>query len=65
LQEAEIDQFAWVKLEEAKNDKLLDGIYDESTMVAKAVEAASGKKSDRQRAQEFLDIDSGRRPIEI
>jgi 8-oxo-dGTP pyrophosphatase MutT (NUDIX family) len=33
LQEEETDQFAWVTLEEAKNYKLIDGIYDELSMV--------------------------------
>lgn len=33
LQVEENDQFAWVTLEEAKNYKLLDGIYDELVMV--------------------------------
>jgi len=33
LQAEENDQFAWVTLEEAKNYKLLDGIYDELVMV--------------------------------
>ena len=29
LQEEELDQYAWVSLEEAKNYNLIDGIYDE------------------------------------
>ncbi len=33
LQSEENDQFAWVDLEEAKEYKLLDGIYDELVMV--------------------------------
>lgn len=35
LQEGEIDEFAWVNLEEAKNYNLIDGIYDELVMVEK------------------------------
>ncbi len=33
LQAEETDQFAWVTLEEAKDYKLIDGIYDELAMV--------------------------------
>ena len=32
LQEDELDQHAWVSLEEAKNYQLIDGIYDELVM---------------------------------
>ena len=32
LQEEELDQYAWVSLEEAKNYNLIDGIYDELIM---------------------------------
>ena len=32
LQEDELDQYAWVSLEEAKDYKLIDGIYDELVM---------------------------------
>jgi len=35
LQSEEVDKFAWVSLEEAKNYELLDGIYDELVMVDK------------------------------
>ena len=35
LQEEEVDKFAWVNLEEAKNYQLIDGIYDELIMVDK------------------------------
>jgi len=35
LQEGEVDEFAWVNLEEAKNYNLIDGIYDELVMTEK------------------------------
>ena len=35
LQEGETDEFAWVTLEEAKNYKLIDGIFDELAMADK------------------------------
>ncbi len=46
LQAEENDQFAWVSLEEAKNYKLLDGIYDELVMVDNK---RKGKRSEWQR----------------
>ena len=46
LQEDEIDEFAWVSLEEAKDYDLLDGIYDELVMAQNQIE---GKKSEWKR----------------
>lgn len=46
LQKEEADEFAWVSSREAKNYKLLDGIYDELIMADNMV---SGKKSEWQR----------------
>jgi len=46
LKEDESDQYAWVSLEEAKNHKLLDGIYDELVMVENQ---RKGKKYEWQR----------------
>lgn len=46
LQEDELDQYAWVSLEEAKNYQLIDGIYDELVM---AENRRKGKKSEWQR----------------
>ncbi len=46
LQPEESDQFAWVNLEEAKNYKLIDGIYDELAMVDNK---RKGKKTEWQR----------------
>lgn len=46
LQEAECDEFAWVSLEEAKNYKLIDGIYDELAM---ADDLRRGKKTEWRR----------------
>lgn len=43
LQEDELDQYAWVSLEEAKNYQLVDGIYDELVM---AENRRKGKKSE-------------------
>jgi len=46
LQEEELDQYAWVSLEEAKNYKLIDGIYDELVMTDNQ---RKGKKTEWQR----------------
>lgn len=46
LQESELDQAAWVTLEEAKGYSLIDGIYDELVM---AEQARKGKTSEWQR----------------
>src|SRR3989338_8258356 len=46
LQAGETVEFAWVSLEEAKNYKLIDGIYDELVM---AENRRLGKKSEWQR----------------
>jgi 8-oxo-dGTP diphosphatase len=46
LQVEENDQFAWVGLEEAKGQQLIDGIYDELAMVENK---RKGKKSEWQR----------------
>jgi 8-oxo-dGTP diphosphatase len=46
LQEEELDEHAWVSLEEAKNYKLIDGIYDELVMTESL---RKGKKSEWQR----------------
>ncbi|KKU99321.1 MAG: hypothetical protein UY32_C0002G0057 [Candidatus Jorgensenbacteria bacterium GW2011_GWC1_48_8] len=46
LQEGETDSFAWVSLDEAKNYKLIDGIYDELVMVENK---RKGVKSEWQR----------------
>lgn len=35
LQPEEVEEFAWISLEKAKNYQLLDGIYDEMVMVDK------------------------------
>lgn len=43
LQKDELDECAWVNLEEAKNYKLVDGIYDELVM---AENKRKGKKSE-------------------
>lgn len=48
LQEEEEDQYAWVSLEEAKNYKLIDGIYDELVM---AEGKLKGVKSEWHRSQ--------------
>lgn len=48
LQEAELDQFAWVSLEQAKNYDLIDGIYDELVM---AENMRKGGKTEWQRFQ--------------
>ena len=45
-QEGESDQYAWATLEEAKNYKLIDGIYDELVM---AENQRRGKKYEWQR----------------
>jgi 8-oxo-dGTP diphosphatase len=46
IQEDEIDKYTWVNLEEAKNYKLIDGIYDELVMAEKQ---RQGQKSEWQR----------------
>lgn len=46
LQEKELDQFAWVDLEEAKKYSLIDGIYDELVMTENK---RSGKKTEWKR----------------
>ncbi len=46
LQEEELDQFAWVDLEEAKKYNLIDGIYDELVM---AENKRKGKKMEWKR----------------
>ncbi len=46
LQAEETDKFAWVSLEEAKDYKLIDGIYDELVMAANKLK---GLKTDWQR----------------
>jgi len=46
LQAEESDQFAWVNLKEAKNYKLIDGIYDELVM---AENKRKGKRTEWQR----------------
>lgn len=43
LQEEEEDQYAWVSLEEAKNYKLIDGIYDELVMADKKLKGIKGE----------------------
>ena len=43
LQEEELDQYAWVNLEEAKNYKLIDGIYDELVMTEKKRKGEKGE----------------------
>ncbi len=50
LQEEECDEFAWVSLDEAKNYKLIDGIYDELAM---AENRRQGKKSEWQRVEKI------------
>lgn len=45
LQPGETDEYAWVSLEEAKNYKLLDGIYDELVMVEKKRQQAGSRGS--------------------
>lgn len=47
LQEDELDQYAWISLEEAKDYKLIDGIYDELVM---ADNQRKGTKSEWTRA---------------
>jgi 8-oxo-dGTP pyrophosphatase MutT (NUDIX family) len=47
LDPAESDAYAWVNLEEAKQYKLIDGIFDELAMVD---QKRSGKRSEWQRA---------------
>ncbi len=47
LQEGETDQAAWVSLEEAKDYKLIDGIWDEMAM---AEALRTGKRSEWKRA---------------
>lgn len=46
LQEKELDQFAWVDLEEAKKYNLIDGIYDELVMTENK---RNGKKTEWKR----------------
>lgn len=46
LQKDELDEYAWVSLEGAKNYQLIDGIYDELVM---AENQRKGKKSEWQR----------------
>lgn len=46
LQEDELDQYAWVSLDEAKNYPLIDGIYDELVMIESR---KRGKRSEWQR----------------
>lgn len=46
LQEDELDQYAWVSLDEVKNYQLIDGIYDELVMTENR---KRGKKSEWQR----------------
>ncbi len=46
IQPEEVDQFAWVTLEEAKNYNLIDGIYDELLMTEKKL---NGEKTIWQR----------------
>ena len=46
LQKDELDQYAWVNLEEAKQYQLIDGIYDELVM---AENQRKGKKLEWQR----------------
>jgi len=46
LKEDESDQYAWVSLDEAKNYRLLDGIYDELVM---AENQRKGRRSEWQR----------------
>jgi len=46
LQPEELDQYAWVSLEESKNYQLLDGIYDELVM---AENLRKGKKGEWKR----------------
>ena len=46
LQQEESDQYSWVSLEEAKNIKLIDGIYDELVMADNQLQ---GKKTEWQR----------------
>lgn len=48
LQEGETDQFVWVSLEEAKDYKLIDGIYDELVM---AEAKRKGEKMEWKRAE--------------
>jgi len=50
LQEEECDESAWVSLEEAKNYKLIDGIYDELVM---AENRRFGKKTEWQRVEKI------------
>ena len=46
IQPEELDRYAWVDLEEAKNYQLIDGIYDELVM---AENQRKGKKSEWQK----------------
>lgn len=46
LQESEVNNFAWVTLEEARNYNLIDGIYDELVMTEKKL---NGKKTEWKR----------------
>jgi len=48
LQKEECDEFAWVSLEEAKDYKLIDGIYDELAM---AEAKRKGEKMEWKRAE--------------
>ena len=48
LDPSESDSFAWVSLDEAKNHDLIDGIYDELTMVEAK---RQGKRSEWQRTK--------------
>lgn len=43
LQKEELDEFAWVSLDEAKNHKLLDGIYDELVMTEKMMKGENSE----------------------
>lgn len=47
LQKDELDEYAWVSLEEAKNYQLIDGIYDELAMVENK---RKGRKSEWSRS---------------
>lgn len=46
LQKEELDDYAWISLDEAKNYNLIDGIYDELVM---AENLRNGKKTEWQR----------------
>ena len=43
LQESEMDDYAWVTLEEAKGYKLIDGIYDELSMAEHKLKGIQGE----------------------